>query len=391
MRLRVVPPAWSPLSLGALGAGLVASLGRDRDRGALTSDLLREFDADLAVLLDSGTSALAMALDRALAGSATRIAALPAYCCYDLVTAARAANVRVRFYDVEPSTLQPDLASLGSVLSAGAGAVVFAHLFGIPVDPDPFRGLAAEAGALLIEDAAQGFGCAAGGVLAGAMADLSVLSFNRGKGVTGGRGGALLLRGALAADSGPAPGGRAGFGDLAIASAAWVLARPALYGIPRSLPGLAMGETRYRPPHPVRTMSRGAAGVVLRTWPLAREAVAPARSRAARLLDLLDGVRGVDAIAPPPSAEPSFLRLPVRFCGAARERAERAMPLGVARGYPRALPDLAESTEIDVEPGGSFPGARKLAESLYTLPTHARVGRRGEIDLERWIERLAWV
>ena len=119
--------------------------------------------------------------------------ALPAYCCYDVATAADGAGVAFHLYDLEPETLSPDLASLRRSFDAGARSVVVAHLYGVPADLAAVRALAAEFGAIVIEDAAQGSGCEWRGRPAGAHGALGVLSFGRGKGVTGGKGGALLV------------------------------------------------------------------------------------------------------------------------------------------------------------------------------------------------------
>ena len=64
------------------------------------------------LLTDSGTSALALALQRA-ARERPGPAALPAFCCYDIATAADVAGVPFVLYDVDPETLGPDPASLG--------------------------------------------------------------------------------------------------------------------------------------------------------------------------------------------------------------------------------------------------------------------------------------
>src|SRR5207247_2360158 len=78
----------------------------------------------------------------------------------------------------------------------------------------------------------------------GSLGVVSVLSFGRGKGWTGGRGGALLSRGGAGGNggNGNGGGGEGGLwreaGVLALAAAQWAFARPAAYGIPASLPWL---------------------------------------------------------------------------------------------------------------------------------------------------------
>src|SRR5690606_26401684 len=163
--------------------------------------------------------------------------------------------------------LAPDIVSQVRFLRAGARVVVVSPLYGIPVDWEAIQALCDAHGAVLVEDAAQGHGAAWRGRPLGALGPVSVLSFGRGKGWTGGRGGALLLRGAAAVDveavdrtAATSPIGEAGV--LAGSLAQYVLGRPAVYALPRALPWLHLGETRYRPPVPPAPMTRTAAALL---------------------------------------------------------------------------------------------------------------------------------
>src|SRR5690606_21063576 len=114
---------------------------------------------------------------------------------------ARFAGVRVRLYDVDPATLSPDLDSLAAAIARGVDSIVVAHLYGFPVNMRGVLKLAMAAGIPVIEDAAQGAGGTLDDRLLGSFGALSVLSFGRGKGTTGGNGGALLLRDSSLAES----------------------------------------------------------------------------------------------------------------------------------------------------------------------------------------------
>jgi hypothetical protein len=63
---------------------------------------------------------------------------------------------------------------------------------------------------------------------------------------------------------------------------------------------------------------------------------------------------------------------------------ERARALGIMRSYPMPLPELP-ALAGRAEPGGSWPGARQLAEGLLTLPTHSMLNRREQGELHRMI------
>ena len=90
--------------------------------------------------------------------------------------------------------------------------------------------------------------------------------------------------------------------------------------------------------------------------------------------------RGLEAIREIPGSRPGYLRFPVRV---ADGRAVREA-LGVVRGYPDTLAELAElrPSLLGDEP---LAGARELQRTLVTLPTHAMVGPRDLAALERWI------
>ncbi|MGI9627851.1 MAG: DegT/DnrJ/EryC1/StrS family aminotransferase, partial [Longimicrobiales bacterium] len=197
------------------------------------------FAADGVYLTGSGTQALQLAIESVLhaQGEGGGAVALPAYNCFDLITAAVGTGARVRFYDVDPVTLTPDAPDLERVLDAGVAAVIVAPVFGYQPDWDALRSTAHGNGATLIEDAAQGQGSQWRDRAAGSFGDLSVLSFGRGKGWTAGGGGALLTRAVAGApDTGSVrrPGQAPAFGGvraLALATVAWALGRPSLFGL----------------------------------------------------------------------------------------------------------------------------------------------------------------
>jgi dTDP-4-amino-4,6-dideoxygalactose transaminase len=376
---------WSPLPGSALLAGAAGLAGRDR-RGPVAAQLRQRLGAADVWLTDSGTSALGLALR--VAGGA---AALPAYCCYDVATAADWAAVPVLLYDLDPATLGPDWDSLRRAVRAGAGAVVIAHLFGVPVDLPEARRTIGPTGALVIEDAAQGAGGTFDGKPLGAWGDVSVLSFGRGKGTTGGGGGALVAR----AESGTTVVARArsltrpataGGAELARLAAQWLLARPAIYGIPSALPFLGLGQTVYRTPHAPREAARIQAAALERTLPLEARETAMRRSSAARLIEAATR-HGWSVPRVATGAAPSWLRLPLTEAPAAPPDLAQGRRLGVMPGYPRALIDLRGFGGRVRNADWEFPGARELARRLITLPTHSRLREPDLEALESWLGR----
>jgi len=184
-------PAWSPLNLRALAAGIIPPPS-SRALGRIERRIADEYRPRSLLLTRSGTIALALAM-RASApeGLRPRIG-LPAWGCFDLMTAADAVDAEVVLYDLDPETLAPEQASFRGMLAREPHAAVVAHWFGVPVDLGPWAELARSAGALLVDDAAQAVGASLRGAPLGIGGDFGILSFGRGKGRPGGEGGALL-------------------------------------------------------------------------------------------------------------------------------------------------------------------------------------------------------
>jgi dTDP-4-amino-4,6-dideoxygalactose transaminase len=301
--------------------------------------------------------------------------ALPAFSCYDIATAAIGAGVRVTFYDLDPETLAPEPESLERALRAGARVVVIAPLYGIPVDWQSLEVIASRHGALLIEDAAQGHGASWNGRRLGSMGRLAVLSFARGKGWTGGRGGALLRNHSeysehpVAAESGLIDETANTIGLVA----QWVLGRPEVYGVPRSIPALGLGETLYREPSTLTTIDRSAAMALIETE---REAEAEAKVRRENASELLGTVAQnprLKSISIVSGATAGYLRLPVRAPKGMRsfERPSAAITQGIAPSYPSVLAELPQLAGQRDDTRGEFAGARTLVKELLTLPTHS--------------------
>ncbi|MFQ5530749.1 MAG: DegT/DnrJ/EryC1/StrS family aminotransferase, partial [Gemmatimonadota bacterium] len=236
MGLRRQLPAYSPVRLGSLLAGATGALGVGDPIGALGRRLTAHFGTPDHLLVDSGTSGLRLAIEGARSMHGGRTVALPAYCCYDVATAAIGAGAGIRLYDIDPITLGPDWPSLEGVLSPDVSSVVAVHLYGVPVDVPRMAALAARVGAVLIEDAAQGVGGSIDERPLGVHGSLGVLSFGRGKGLTGGGGGAVLAtddigRAALMAVGDRPAVGLPGWRGLLRLAGQWLLGRPSVYGI----------------------------------------------------------------------------------------------------------------------------------------------------------------
>ncbi len=394
MRLRAQLPVHSPLPLAALAAGVRRAFDPVGAAARLESLLRSEFGSPAVLLTDSGTTALALAL-RLAARERPGPAALPAFCCYDVATAADSAKVAFTLYDVDPRTLGPDLDSLRAALAAGARTVLVAHLYGVAADMSAVGTLVREADAVLLEDAAQAIGACIGGRPAGAVGRYGILSFGRGKGVTGGGGGALLgnagdTAAAIQSLARGLESGGWGARNLIASAAQWLLARPAIYGLPSSLSFLQLGQTVYRPPHVPGRPSAVSFGILDHNYAARDEESAVRKAHARRLLETVDRLPALRGYRAPPGTEAGYLRLPVAAAPevATAARSADARRLGVWPSYPAALADLPGFAERRVDVPQDYRGARELARGLVTLPTHGRMRAGDLVALERWLASL---
>jgi dTDP-4-amino-4,6-dideoxygalactose transaminase len=379
MRIRHQLAAYSPVSAKAalLATGQLFGLGDD-PRPVLRALLEREYGAASVLLCGSGTQALTVAIQEAQRRvDPDAPVALPAFSCFDVASAAVGADVRVSLYDLDPDTLGPDLESLERVLRAGAGVVVVAPLYGIPVDWDALETLAARYNAVLVEDAAQGNGASWKGKRLGSLGEIAVLSFGRGKGWTGGSGGAVLMYG----DAEPAredfsePGfSRRSAVSLAVL-AQWALARPAVYGIPASIPALGLGETTYVTPRPVKSIARSAAAALIATYEAAKNEAAARQANTSRLVAGLADNPEVQVIPAPRGGISGYLRLPVRLKKGreALDSGGNARQLGIVTSYPISLGTLPQLAGRLGGPERVWPGAQILVKELMTLPAHSHM------------------
>ena len=387
MTWRLQPPVFSPVPPLALLAG-IAGIFRARDAGQeiVRRELCRRYDASDALLTDSGTSALVIAL-RALVRPGGMIA-FPSYACIDLTAAALRAGVRVRLYDLDPMTLSPDLESVRGVINRGVDAILVAHMYGYPADVPAVQELAKAAGIPVIEDAAQAAGGSLRGKALGSLSDISILSFGRGKGMTAGSGGALLARTPATAmwlDHAKKDlriGARGG-SEIGKLTAQWLFARSLLYRIPASIPSLQLGEMVYKPAVEPRSISAVAAAIFPSALRVADGELDYRRARARELISMIDETRKVLPIRPVAGSEPGFLRLAV-LNGAVDDIAS-IEAFGAQRGYPLTLEQHHQLLPILASHERAGRGAEFLRDRLFTLPTHSRVRDSDVTHLHEWL------
>jgi dTDP-4-amino-4,6-dideoxygalactose transaminase len=106
------------------------------------------------------------------------------------------------------------------------------------------------------------------------------------------------------------------------------------------------------------------------------------RHNAARLRAAVEEAVDLTPVPGPDGVPAGHLRLPVLVEGKGGRRlaSRRAVRLGVTPGYPKPLHALPQVQDgLDAASGADLQGSERLAEDLYTLPTHGLLRPR---DLE---------
>jgi perosamine synthetase len=345
---------------------------------------------EAVLLTDSGTSALYVAFRAVASLRGPGRIAVPAWCCPSVPQAAIQAGLKPVLVDLDPETLGYAPASLESARAHpdGLAAVLLVHFFG---QAAPYPG-GDWGSTLFIRDCAQDFDFNPDPSETAPCA----YSFGRGKALNAGHGGALSLpseghsgrEGAFAAACRAAHAGLpvSGARPLAKALAINVLSHPRLFWAVSGLPGLRIGATIWEAPLAFARLSpafprlgsacleaylqrrQGYRQLVARYRALA-QACDPARVRH----PAFSGTRPADAL---PTRFPLLFGdadLRERFCARVKARFG-----GVTRMYPSALDGLPGAPS---DLAGTFPGARRVAREIATLPVAAALMGREEAFL----------
>jgi dTDP-4-amino-4,6-dideoxygalactose transaminase len=380
-RLARHPPAVSRIPFDSLWR----SLRHPDPEAELRSELARRLGARRVELFRSGREALRTALVAAARATGRGEVLLPAYTCFSVPAACVAAGLRVRLVDLdERGRLVPD--SVHERDWRTAAAWLADNLFGLPSPLEPFAARAAAAGAWRIDDAAQAFGAGTPAGPVGSRADVGLLSFGRGKPLSGLGGGALAW-GSVPLEVGEQPAARAPVRALARWLVYALAARRPVFGLLASIPALGIGETPYDPDFERGGIEGPAATLALAALADCAAAASERRSRAHRIAarmaelgsdfePLLEG-NGCSGVFP---------RLAVLAPDAKRRDAalERLRVWGATAMYPQPLGAI-ERLAPHLVGDSRCPGAARFCARLLTLPTHDGVS---DASIERMARAL---
>lgn len=318
--------------------------------------------------------------------------ALPAFTCVAVPEAVMALGARPFWLDVDAATLSAPAAEVRRALASGVRAVVVQHTFGLPADMDAIMPLAQAAGVPVVEDCCHTLASALHGRIVGTFGAAAFHSFEWGKPLVAGVGGAAMAAGELgerlAAEAARFPPPPASVqARLEIQRLAYALLyRPRFYWTIRSLfrrasaAGLAVGN--YHPVDSAALSPEFGWAMAPRSAARLSALRAGIAADAARRRALADAYRAAlpGQLAPisVPGADPVLLRYPLLVDdkeAVLARAAERRIEL--AGWFATPIHPLAGDSlrQVGYEPGQA-PEAETLARRIVSLPMNGMVGRR---------------
>ena len=137
---------------------------------------------EYGVGIDSGTSALTLALLSANIGTGDEVITVP-NTYISTAYAISECGAKVVFVDVDEKTQLMDVSKLPALINSKTKAIIPVHLFGQMVDMNSMVKIARKHNIIIIEDACQAHGASQNGKKAGSIGDISCFSFYPGKNI----------------------------------------------------------------------------------------------------------------------------------------------------------------------------------------------------------------
>src|SRR5579872_301013 len=129
-----------------------------------------------AVAVNSGTSALHLALLAAGVGAGDEVITTP-FTFYATVAAIGYVGAIPVYVDIDPATYNLDARRVEAAITPRTRAILVVHLYGQPADMDSILEIARRRNVMVIEDAAQAHGAEYKGRRVGGIGDLGCFSF----------------------------------------------------------------------------------------------------------------------------------------------------------------------------------------------------------------------
>lgn len=147
---------------------------------ALEEEFAQYCDADYGIAVNTGTSALHLALLAAGIGAGDEVITVP-FTFVATVAAICYTGATPVFVDIDPVSYTIDVTQIEKAITDRTKAILPVHLYGQPANMEPILEIARRYGLTVIEDAAQAHGAEYKGQRVGSIGDIGCFSFYPGK------------------------------------------------------------------------------------------------------------------------------------------------------------------------------------------------------------------
>lgn len=393
---RTIPPAAAPINLKSLLHGLAGVFMGYKYSKNIEEEIKKYFDVKHVFLVSSGKAALTLILMALKSLSPRKEVLIPAYTCFSVPSAIVKAGLKASLCDIDSKTFNLDYKLLEKAINKDTLCVVPNHLFGISADMDKIKSICKNKDIFIVEDAAQAMGGFYKGKKLGTIGDIGFFSLGRGKNITSGSGGIIITNSDAIAHAIEKEYAKlyesttleqvVDFCKMALMS---LFIRPSLYWFPAGLPFLKLGETIFYKDFPIKKLSRMEAGL-LNGWQERLEKTNQIRKENAEYfserlrsrLRLSNGGEGRGEGAIP------YLRLPVLLDNKEERDSlysiSQKKGLGVSAMYPTPINEIGEiKNQFN---GSAFPSAKRISETLLTIPTHHLLSERDKEKIAKYIK-----
>jgi dTDP-4-amino-4,6-dideoxygalactose transaminase len=372
---KTIPPTAAPVSARDLVRG-ISGLFSCVDPGKFENGIREYFGSEFVFLVSSGKAALVLILNGLSSLRARKKVLIPAYTCYSVPSAIVKSGLEIALCDVDPDTLDFDYPQLERLADDKTLCIVSTHLFGIPTDVDRTRRICKEKGIFLVEDAAQAMGVTHAGQKLGTIGDVGFFSLGRGKNITCGSGGIILIGSEEVAGAFRGPYNQLKTESLQVSaktllelSLMEVFMNPFLYWLPDGLPFLKIGETHFDSNFPMFRMNR-VKYKLLQNWKKKLDIFNNIKLNASEeYKDTLNLNRKIKIY----SSKIPYLRFPIylRNEEVKKKICSEYSHIGISSMYPGSINTINELSEA--VRNYNCPASAMIAKKLVTLPAHGFV------------------
>jgi perosamine synthetase len=372
MRIRrTIPPTAAPVKPIDLVHGLIGLFRRGKRLEKLEENIKEYFKVRHVFCVSSGKAALMLILSALRDVSGRRQVIIPAYTCFSVPSAIVKAGLEIVLCDIDSGTFDFNYTDLENAITNDTLCVVATHLFGIPADLERIEKLCRERKVFVVEDAAQAMGGQYKGRLLGTISDVSFYSLGRGKNITCGSGGiivtnddsiaAALMRQYVALEEPLFKEDVKNWLQTVLMS---LFIQPPFYWFPAGMPLLKLGQTFFYKDFPIKKLSSGKAAL-LQNWQERLTESNRIRTQTATFFceRIPQNTRRADI---------PYLRFPLlmddRQMRDSIYTRSQQYGLGLSLMYPTPVNEIEELKTSFY--GQVFPVAKRVAETVVTLPTH---------------------